>query len=129
MIDNKFGYENTDKEIELELYGLNFKFKQFTEEQARKCMNINRENIMEIVDEIVGKDKIEKINEKRAQDGYEKMNEIIAMQLLAFIAEKCTVGLYKNMENNIVKNTDAINSIKLNRQQRRYNKYNRRNWR
>ena len=91
MIDNKFGYENTDKEIELELYGLNFKFKQFTEEQARKCMNINRENIMEIVNDIVGKDKIEKINEKRVQDGDEKMNEIIAMQLLAFVGEKCTV--------------------------------------
>ena len=68
----KFGYEDTDKSIEIDLYGLIFKVnienKDIKELENIKD-NVELEELEEIINKYLGRNAIEKINTKRKQDG------------------------------------------------------------
>lgn len=121
----KFGYEDTDKDILIELYGIEFKVNNM--EKIQKLKDIKEDNLNEIenaIGELLGSDAIEKINDKRIKDGYEKMDIRIELAILGCIFQAYSKvmadGVIGKVENSIDDINNRINNFG-NRQQRRYN--------
>ena len=143
MEDNKLmkiGYEQTDNKIEIEIYGIKFEIKNLDNDKVEKLKNIdkNLSVIDEEIENILGEGAVEKINNQRIKDGYEKMDINVALNILSF----CFMTYAKSMANNVVENmSKTINEVnndmekfenRINRSQRRNNNYRgnyRRNYR
>lgn len=137
-----FGYEDTDKKIEIELYGLIFEInKEKILEKDINNINSNDETKIEKeIEDIIGKGSIEKINRKRISDGYNKMTLDVEVAVLTCIyktyIETTTGGLIGGIEessNNMIQRAENMNNYnRYNREERRnFNRYrnNRRNYR
>lgn len=127
----KFGYEDTDKKIEIELYGLVFEISNL--ENIKEIKDINREdvNVVEAqLEKVLGKGSIEKINTRRLKDGYGKLSLANELNIFGCIFEAYAETMKNDVKNKIDIVTDNMNKD-LNREQKRYNKYrgNRRNYR
>ena len=60
-----FGYEDTDKKIEIELYGIIFEIRNFENIEKLSSMDKNSKNaVEEYIENILGEGSIEKINRK-----------------------------------------------------------------
>ena len=143
MEDNKLmkiGYEQTDNKIEIEIYGIKFEIKNLDNDKVEKLKNIdkNLSVIDEEINNILGEGAVEKINNQRTKDGYDKMDINVALNILSF----CFMAYAKSMANNVVENmSKTINEVnndmekfenRINRSQRRNNNYRgnyRRNYR
>ena len=131
-----FGYEDTDKKIEVELYGLIFEInkKKIIDKDIE---NINKRSENEVeneIKEIIGEDSIEKINNKRMNDGYEKMTLDVEIAVLTCIYKAYITATSGTMINEIINTNKEIEGRvienTINREQRRnYNRSNRRNYR
>lgn len=131
-----FGYEDTDKKIEVELYGLIFEInkKKIIDKDIE---NINKRSENEVeneIKEIIGEDSIEKINNKRMNDGYEKMTLDVEIAVLTCIYKAYITATSGTMINEIINTNKEIEGRvienTMNREQRRnYNRNNRRNYR
>lgn len=133
-----FDYEDTDKSIEINLYGLDFEINNIDNIDKLKDIDKDDENIIEAqIEEILGKGSIEKINNKRVSDGYKKLDLNIELNILGCIFETYATANTNNVLGRVVNAVDNINKDiddNLNREQRRNynrNKYrgNRRNYR
>lgn len=128
----KFGYEDTDKKIEIEIYGLRFEINNLDSNSYDKYKNIDKDlsTLEKEIDFILGDGAVEKINAKRISDGYDKMDLNVELALLGCIFETYANSVTGNLFNkvdSVVNNTiNKIDSYK-NREQRRNNKYNRNN--
>lgn len=121
----KFGYEDTDKEVLIDLYGIVFKVNNI--EEIDNLKNIDKENVNEIeetIKKLLGEDAIDKINNKRLTDGKDKMDVKIELAVLGCIFQAYTkvmtesvIGKVENSINNI---NERINNFG-NRQEKRYN--------
>lgn len=121
----KFGYEDTDKEVLIDLYGIVFKVNNI--EEIDNLKNIDKENVNEIeetIKKLLGDDAIDKINNKRLTDGKDKMDVKVALAVLGCIFQAYTkvmtesvIGKVENSINNI---NERINNFG-NRQEKRYN--------
>lgn len=126
----KFGYEDTDKKIEIEIYGLRFEINNLDSNSYDKYKNIDKDlsTLEKEIDFILGDGAVEKINAKRISDGYDKMDLNVELALLGCIFEtyaSAVTGNLFNKVNSVVNNTiNKIDSYK-NREQRRNNKFNR----
>ncbi len=133
-----YGYEDTDKSIEIELYGLVFKIDNLNSIDELDKIDKNDENTIEVqLEKILGNGAIEKINNKRRRDGYNDLDLNIELNILGCIFETYAKEMYGGVINR-VKNTvnDLNDDVKefTNREQRRnYNrnqyKNNRRSFR
>lgn len=131
-----FGYEDTDKKIEVELYGLIFEInkKKIIDKDIE---NINKRSENEVeneIKEIIGEDSIEKINNKRMNDGHKKMTLDVEVAVLTCIYKAYITATSGNMIDEIINTNkeieDRIKGDTVNRKQRRnYNRNNRRNYR
>lgn len=130
----KFGYEDTDKKIEIELYGLVFEINNLDNLEELENLDAENGNAVEAqLEKILGKGAIEKINNKRINDGYKKLDLNAELSILGCIFE----AYAKSMTGNVLERaTNAVNSINKdidkanigNREQRRnYNRNNSRN--
>lgn len=136
MKDNviKFGYEDTDKKTIIDLYGIEFEVKKLTNEKIEELKNIDKDDIKifeKEIDEILGEGAVEKINNKRIADGYEKMDLQIEMAVFGCIFQAYTKTMSDSALNGITNAMNDINSkvvglTNFNRTQRR-NNYNRSN--
>lgn len=127
-----FGYEDTDKKLEIELYGIVFEINNL--DNVKKLENIDRNNENEIevqLERVLGRGAIEKINRKRIQDGYKEMDIKIELNVLGFIfetyAKSVTGGFIDKISNTINEVNNNVNRFAdkfANREQRR--NYNRR---
>lgn len=128
-----FGYEDTDKKIEISLYGLDFEIKNI--ESIEEYENIDKDNsdlVEKQLEKILGEGAIEKINNKRIKDGYEKMNLNIELNIFACIFETYAKEMTNGILNKVLNTTNDINNninsiSNINREQRR--NYNRNNYR
>ena len=121
----KFGYEDTDKEVLIDLYGIVFKVNNI--EEIDNLKNIDKENVNEIeetIKKLLGEDAIDKINNKRLTDGKDKMDVKIELAVLGCVFQAYTkvmtesvIGKVENSINNI---NERINNFG-NRQEKRYN--------
>lgn len=135
MSDKKrlsFGYEDTDKSIEIELYGLDFEINNLDNIEELESLDRNNENIIEAqLEKILGAGSIEKINRKRVSDGYKKLDLNIELNILGCIFETYAKSMSGSVLGRVTKAVDDINkdiNNNINREQRRnYNKNHNRN--
>lgn len=126
-----FGYQDTDKKIEIELYGLVFEIKNLSNEKIEEFRNINNDlsELERQIEDILGNGSVEKINNKRIADGYDKMNLEVEVNILGCIFEAYAKAMTNNTIDRVSKSINDINSkvegLNNNRYQRRNNKYNR----
>lgn len=137
-----FGYEDTDKSIEIDLYGLVFEIKNLDNIKKLKDLDRNDNNVIEAqLERILGKGAVDKINRKRVSDGYKELDLNIELNILGCIFETYAksmtgnvIGRVTNAVNDINKDINKDININMNREQRRnYNRNqyrgNRRNYR
>lgn len=125
----KFGYEDTDKKIEIELYGIIFEIRlnsKKIEELTRIKDEISLEEMEKYLDEILGENAVNKINEKRKQDGYKEIDENIALQIFMCIFQAYSDSYIGNITN-YVDNSNKKLENGYNRLNRNVNRYKRRN--
>lgn len=126
-----FGYEDTDKSIEINLYGLVFEIRNLDNIKELEELDKNDGNVIEAqLEKILGKGAIDKINDKRRKDGYKELNLNIELNILGCIFETYAKSMTGNVFERV---TNAINNINkdinngMNREQRR--NYNRNQYR
>lgn len=124
-----FGYEDTDKSIKIELYGLVFEIKNLDNIEELKNLDKNNSNVIEAqLEKILGEGSIEKINRKRISDGYKELDLNIELNILGCIFETYAKSMTGSVIGRVTKAVDDINKdikTNMNREQRR--KYNRSN--
>ena len=128
-----FGYEDTDKKIEVDLYGLIF---EINKENIvdKDISNIDEKNVENEIKELIGEDSIEKINNKRIKDGHDKMTLDVEVAVLTCIYKAYITATSGNMIDEIINTNkeieDRVKDNAINREQRRnYNRNHRRNYR
>lgn len=116
----KLGYENTDKKIEIEIYGIKFEIKNVDKIKEYENVEDNDLNGLEkMIESVLGKGSIEKINEQRKKDGYEEIDSSVALNLLIGIYQTYTSEYTENILQPLEKSINRINDF--NRETRRYN--------
>lgn len=132
------GYEDTDKKLEIEIYGLKFEINKEKINKNKKIDEINgNENDLENqIEELLGANAIEKINRKRISDGYSEMTIDVQVQVLKFIyityIKSITTGITNDLTNVIEIEKNKVINMQNRQEKRNYNRnrrYNNRNYR
>lgn len=116
----KIGYENTDKKIEIEIYGLKFEIKNVEKLKEYKEIDDNDlKSLKEILNILLGDDAVEKINKKRKEDGYKEIDNQVALNIF--------MGIFKAYASEYM--NDIVDSYdKVERKLENYNRRTRRNY-
>lgn len=116
----KIGYENTDKKIEIEIYGLKFEIKNVEKlEEYKEIDDNDLESLKEILNILLGDDAVEKINKKRKEDGYKEIDNQVALNIF--------MGIFKAYTSEYM--NDIVDSYdKVERKLEGYNRRTRRNY-
>lgn len=129
----KFGYEDTDQKIEVNLYGLIFEInKENIVEKNISILDSRDElKVEEEIRSLIGQDSIERINEQREKDGYKKMTLDVEMAVLTCIykayIETTTGDMIDNINassNDMVMKAQNIGK-NYNKNRNRYKRYRR----
>ena len=136
-----FGYKDTDRKIEIELYGLVFEINKdrILNKDIEKINENDEEAIEKEIEDIIGSGSVEKINNKRVSDGYNKMTLDVEIAVLTCIYKTyitATSGTMvdeiietnRNMENR-VKDLGNVNRVERRSYNRNQYRGNRRNYR
>lgn len=116
----RIGYENTDKKIEIEIYGLKFEIKNVDKIKEYENVKDNDLNGLEkMIENLIGEGSINKINEKREKDGYGKIDSTVALNILVGISQQYIAEYTDNIIQPFEKSMNRINNF--NRETRRYN--------
>lgn len=116
----RIGYENTDKKIEIEIYGLKFEIKNVDKIKEYENVEDNDLNGLEkMIESLIGEGSINKINEQREKDGYGKIDSTIALNILVGISQQYIAEYTDNIMQPFEKSMNRINNF--NRETRRYN--------
>ena len=84
----KINYEETDKKINVEIYGLIFEINEKVMEDLdvdELKLNGTETEVENVINQLLGDGSVEKINKKRENDGYEKMNLSVAFSIIVFL--------------------------------------------
>ena len=123
-MNNKLNYEDTDRKIELEIYGLIFEVKREIEDiDAKELKEQNKINISEIIDKIFGNGATDKINKKRIQDGYEVMDTQVALTIISYAVNayvNASVSPINEVINNYNYKVNKMNRFRSQNQRRNY---------
>lgn len=124
-----FGYEDTDKSIEIELYGLVFEINNLDDIKELEYLDRSNNNAVEAqLEKTLGEGAIEKINNKRRKDGYKELDLNVELSILGCIFETYAKSITGNVLGRVIRAVDDINKdidSNINREQRRnYNKNN-----
>lgn len=129
----EFGYEDTDKKIEISIYGLIFEInkEKILDKNIETLESNDEEKIGNEIEELIGKGAIEKINNKRISDGYKEMTLDVEVAILKCIytsyiqatAGDLVEGI-QNTSNDITKRVDVYRrNRKVNNYRRNYRRY------
>lgn len=116
----RIGYENTDKKIEIEIYGLKFEIKNV--DKIREYEDIKEDDLNgleKMIESLIGEGSINKINEQREKDGYGKIDSTIALNILVCISQQYISEYTDNIMQPFEKSVNRINNF--NRETRRFN--------
>lgn len=120
----KIGYENTDKKIEIEIYGIPFEIKNVDKIKEYEDVEDDDLNGLEkLIETLLGKGAIDILNKQRENDGYEKINSSIALNILVAISQTYMNEYTNSVMQPLERNAERIN--KYNRETRKYNNYRR----
>lgn len=118
----KIGYENTDKKIEVEIYGIPFEIKNVDKmKQFEDIEDDDLNGLEEILETLLGEGAIEKLNNQREKDGYKKIDSTIALNLLVGISD-----LYMNTYTENIMQPLEKSAERINKYNKKFNRYNRR---
>lgn len=125
-------YEDTEKSVELEIYGLKFEIDSINLEKLQNVDRKDKNAVDEILKIVLGNDCIDRINKKRKEDGYNELNLKIELKILGFIMEKYAEAMSEDTETTVKGMMGLIEKYNVNnnynREQRRaYSKQNRYN--
>ena len=125
----KFGYEDTDKKIKVELYGLIFEInKEKILDKNTDILNSDNENaIRDEIKEIIGEDSIEKINKKRKEDGYNEMTLDVEIAVLTCLFKAYMTASADTLIDEINETTNKYRNDGYIQRDRKPNRYERRN--
>lgn len=132
----KFGYEDTDKKLEISIYDLVFEInKDRIVEKNTNILESEDEKVIENeIEELIGKGSVERINKKRNEDGYPDMTLDVEIAVLTCIYKtyiEATTGSMidgiQDSSNNMVKRAEKFGNEY--RRRKNFNKYNNRNYR
>ena len=119
----RIGYENTDKKLEIEIYGLKFEIKNV--DKIREYEDIKEDDLNgleKMIESVLGNESIDKINEQREKDGYKKMDSTVALNILVGIYQTYMTEYTDNIMQPIEKSIDRMDKINnFNRETKRYN--------
>lgn len=116
----RIGYENTDKKIEIEIYGIKFEIKNV--DKIKEYENVEDDDLNgleKMIESLIGEGSINKINEKREKDGYGKIDSTVALNILVGISQQYIAEYTENIMQPFEKSINRINNF--NRETRRYN--------
>lgn len=126
----KFNYEDTDKKIEVDIWGLIFEInkEKILDKNVEVLESKDEDVIKREIKEIIGEDAIEKLNNKRKEDGYNEMTLDVEIAVLTCLFKAYMTASADTLINGINETTNKYtdNKYNYNRQNRRYNKYHRR---
>jgi hypothetical protein len=125
----KFGYEDTDKKIEVELYGLIFEInKEKILDKNTDILNSDNENaIRDEIKEIIGEDSIDKINKKRKEDGYNEMTLDVEIAVLTCLFKAYMTASADTLVDEINETTNKYKNDGYIQRNGKPNRYERRN--
>lgn len=116
----KIGYENTDKKIEIEIYGLKFEINNVDKIKEYENIEDNDLNgLKKMIESLIGKGSIDKLNEQRKKDGYKEIDNRIALNILVGISQAYTNEYVDNIMQPFEKSINKIDNF--NRKTRMYN--------
>ena len=126
----KIGYENTDKKIEIEIYGLKFEINNVENIKDFENIEDNDLNGLEkMIESLLGTGSIEKINNQREKDGYNKIDSKVALNILIGISQTYMTEYTNDIMKKKKKSIDRIERVNnYNRENRRYNNKGRRRY-
>ena len=116
----RIGYENTDKKIEIDIYGLKFEIKNV--DKIKEFENVEDDDLSgleKVIESVLGNESIDKINEQREKDGYKKMDSTVALNILVGIYQTYMTEYTDNIMQPFEKSINRINNF--NRETRRFN--------
>lgn len=122
----ELSYNDTEREIEIKIYGLNFKISDKIEklntEEIQKQAETDEKIIEKVIDDILGENATQKINEQRVKDGYDEMNLNVQTQVLNWIVQQYTDEVLEpiNKTVNRIQNRNYRRNGKYNNRYRRY---------
>lgn len=127
-MNNRLDYKDTDKKIEIGVYGLKFEISSNVEEiDIEELENKKNVNIEEFIDKVLGAGASEKINAKRIEDGYSTMDSHTGLIILSFAVNtyvNASIAPVSDVINNYNNKVNRVNNFK-NREQRRKYRYRR----
>lgn len=116
----RIGYENTDKKIEIEIYGLKFEIKNV--DKIKEYENVEDDDLNgleKMIENLIGEGSINKLNEQREKDGRGKIDSTVALNILVGISQQYIAEYTDNIMQPFEKSVNRINNF--NRETRRYN--------
>lgn len=119
----RIGYENTDKKIEIEIYGIKFEIKNVNKiKEYEDIEDDDLSGLEKVIESVLGNESIDKINEQREKDGYKKMDSTVALNILVGIYQTYMTEYTDNIMQPIEKSIDRMDKINnFNRETKRYN--------
>jgi len=120
----RIDYKDTDKKVEVEIYGLKFEINK-NEIENIDTKNIEENSLEEIIKKVLGEDAINQINNKRKQDGYEEMDTQVKLTIVMFLVETYVNASINPINNMIDKANNTYNNMNRNINKVRRNNKNR----
>ena len=124
----RIGYEETDKKIEIEIYGLKFEIKNVEKlQEFEDVKDDDLSGLEKMIESLLGEGSIDKLNEQRKKDGYEKIDSSVALNILVGITQAYTTAYANNIMQPLEKSINRIEKLNnYNRENKRYNRGKRR---
>ena len=120
----RIDYKDTEKKLKVVIYGIEFDL------NSNELENIDTENINDNLDEIItkvlGEDAIEKINNKRKEDGYSEMDTQVKLTIITFLVETYVNASIKPINNMLDRTKSKYSNMNRKVNNMRGRKYNRR---
>ena len=116
-------YEDTDKNYEIKIYDIDFKFNVSKVNELMKINKNDEKALDEAINILLGEDAVDKINKKRVLDGHQEMDLLIKSGVLGFLYETYSELMIGSSVDKIGKSINKVNEKinSYNREQRRFN--------
>lgn len=116
----KIGYEQTDKKVIVDIYGIEFEVKKIGKNLLEEIEKIKSEELEDnelykYVDLFLGENASEKINAKRKQDGYDEMDYQVILAILDTV-----INAYYKTYNEVMNYKNKFNNYNRANRRRRY---------
>lgn len=122
---NELSYKETDREIKVKIFGLDFNIKDEIEKIRVEDIENEVENdekiVEKVIDKILGENATKTINEKREKDGYKAMSLDVQTQVLNWIIQQYATEVLKPLK----KTVGGLQNNKFKRGRNYNNRYRR----